>query len=144
VDDAITRGVEATLTAPLNEKLSLTSSYTYTYSKQKSGEYAGNPLNQMPEHMFNLGLDWKPTDKLNGWMKVTYRGKESDPTQGISSSTTMAPSATYVDLGGSYDVNKNVTVYAGIYNIFDKQVRYDDYGYVEDGRRYWLGMNVKF
>lgn len=144
VDDAITRGVEATLTAPLSEKLSLTSSYTYTYSKQKSGQYAGNPLNQMPEHMFNLGLDWKPTDKLNGWMKVTYRGKESDPTQGISASTTMAPSATYVDLGGSYDVNKNVTVYAGIYNIFDKQVRYDEYGYVEDGRRYWLGMNVKF
>lgn len=81
VDDAITRGVEATLTAPLSEKLSLTSSYTYTYSKQKSGQYAGNPLNQMPEHMFNLGLDWKPTDKLNGWMKVTYRGKESDLTQ---------------------------------------------------------------
>lgn len=144
VDEAITRGVEATLTAPLSDKLSLTSSYTYTYSKQRSGQYEGNPLNQMPEHMFNLGLDWKPTDKLNTWMKLTYRGKESDPTQGISASSTMAPSATYVDVGGSYDVNKTLTVYAGIYNIFDKQVRYDDYGYVEDGRRYWLGMNVKF
>ena len=46
--------------------------------------------------------------------------------------------------GGSYAVNKRVSVYAGIYNLFDKQVGYDDYGYVEDGRRYWLGVGVKF
>ena len=56
----------------------------------------------------------------------------------------MAPSYTFVDLGGSYAVNKTVSVYAGIYNLFDKQVAYDDFGYVEDGRRYWLGVGVKF
>ena len=144
VDDAITRGVEATLATPLTETLSMNASYTYTYSKQKTGQYAGNPLNQMPKHMFNAGLDWQPTEKLSGWMKVTYRGKESDPTQGISASTTMAPSATYVDFGGSYKVNDKLELYAGVYNVLDKRVRYDDYGYVEDGRRYWLGMNVKF
>ncbi|AEC20449.1 hypothetical protein PT7_1909 [Pusillimonas sp. T7-7] len=37
-----------------------------------------------------------------------------------------------------------MTLYAGVYNVLDKQVIYDDYGYVEDGRRYWLGMNLKF
>src|SRR3546814_1461245 len=92
----LTRGVEATLSAPLSDTLSMTSSYTYTYSKQKTGQYAGNPLNQMPEHMFNMGLDWQPTEKVNGWVKVTYRGKEGDPTQGISSSSTMAPSSTFI------------------------------------------------
>ncbi|NYT58749.1 ligand-gated channel protein [Alcaligenaceae bacterium] len=144
VDDAVTRGIEATLSAPLSDTLSLTSSYTYTYSKQKTGEYAGNPLNQLPKHMFNMGLDWQPTERMNGWVKVTYRGKESDPTQGISSSSTMAPSSTFIDFGGSYDVSKQLTLYAGVYNLLDKQVFYDDYGYVEDGRRYWLGMNIKF
>lgn len=144
VDDAVTRGVEATLSAPVSDTLSLSSSYTYTYSKQKTGQYAGLPLNQLPKHMFNLGLDWQPNERINGWLKVTYRGKESDPTQGISSSSTMAPSSTFVDFGGSYDVSKRLTLYAGIYNLFDKEVIYDDYGYVEDGRRYWLGMNVKF
>nr|WP_218940634.1 ligand-gated channel protein [Pusillimonas noertemannii] len=142
VDDAVTRGVEAMISTPLTDTLSLNSSYTY--SKQKTGEYAGNPLNQMPRHMFNLGLDWKPVEKVNGWLRVTYRGRESDPTQGISASSTTAPSSTFVDLGGSYDLNKRVTLYAGIYNIFDKEVFYEDFGYVEDGRRYWLGMNLKF
>jgi len=144
VDDAITRGVEATLSAPLTDTLSMNASYTYTYSEQKSGQYAGNPLNQLPKHMFNMGLDWQPAERINGWVKVTYRGKESDPTQGISASSTMAPSSTFVDLGGSYEFSKRVTMYAGIYNILDKQVRYDDYGYVEDGRRYWLGVNFRF
>jgi len=35
-------------------------------------------------------------------------------------------------------------MHAGIYNLFDKTVSYDDYGYVEDGRRLWLGMDVRF
>lgn len=144
VDDAITRGVEASLSTPLTDNLDMTSSYTFTHSEQKSGQYAGNPLNQLPKHMFNFGLNWQPTSRIESWLKVTYRGKESDPTQGISASTTMAPSSTLVDFGGSYAVNKTVTMYAGVYNALDKRVSYDDYGYVEDGRRYWLGMSMKF
>lgn len=144
VDDAITRGVEASLSTPLTDTLDLTSSYTFTKSEQKSGQYAGQPLNQLPKHMFNVGLNWQATSRIDSWLKVTYRGKESDPTQGISASTTMAPSSTLIDFGGSYNVNKQVTMYAGVYNVLDKRVTYDDYGYVEDGRRYWLGMNVKF
>lgn len=144
VDDAITRGVEASLSTPLTETLDVNASYTFTRSEQKTGQYAGNPLNQLPKHMFNVGLNWQATSTVEGWLKVTYRGKESDPTQGISASTTMAPSSTLVDFGGSYDMNKQVTLYAGVYNVLDKRVTYDDYGYVEDGRRYWLGMNVKF
>jgi len=51
-----------------------------------------------------------------------------------------------LDLGGSYKLSKTVTLYAGIYNLLDKQVIYDGVNYdtVLDGRRYWLGMNVKF
>ena len=74
----------------------------------------------------------------------TSAAKESQPITGPSSSSVVAPSYTFVDLGGSYAVNKRVSVYAGIYNLFDKQVGYDDYGYVEDGHRYWLGVGVKF
>lgn len=144
VDDAITRGVEMSLHAPLTRALSMNASYTYTYSKQKSGEYAGNPLNQLPKHMLNLGMNWRPIEPLDTWIKVTYRGQESDPTQGISASSTMAPSSTFVDLGGSYSVTKTTRVYAGIYNLFDKDVFYEDYGYVADGRRFWLGVNTTF
>ena len=144
IDKAITRGLEATLKTPLSRGVDLKSSYTFTKSEQKSGEFAGSPLTKLPRHMLNVALDWNPTAQWNGWVKVSLRGKESQPTGGRSASTLIAPSYTMFDMGGSYKLNKSVTLYAGIYNLFDKDVYYDTYATVQDGRRYWLGMNVKF
>lgn len=144
VDKAVSRGVEASLKLPLATDWSLTSTYTFTKSEQKSGQYKGEPLNQLPKHLFTTTVNWDASDALNAWARVNYRGKESQPTTGASSSSVVAPSYTFVDLGASYAVNKTVSVYAGIYNLFDKQVTYDDFEYVEDGRRYWLGVGVKF
>ena len=75
---------------------------------------------------------------------MNYHGKESQPITGPSSSAVVAPSYTFVDVGGSYALSKQVSLHAGIYNLFDKDVAYDDYGYVEDGRRYWIGVGIKF
>lgn len=145
VDDAVTRGVEASFSTPLSQTVSISSSYTYTYSKQKSGEYAGKPLNQLPKHMFNLGADWTPTENINAWARLHFRGKESDATSTPSSGGDfIAPSSTMIDLGGSYKLNKSVTMHAGIYNVFDKDITYDDFEYVEDGRRLWLAMDIRF
>ncbi|WAI80889.1 MULTISPECIES: ligand-gated channel protein [Achromobacter] len=144
VDKAVSRGVEASMKFPLARDWSLTSSYTFTKSEQKSGQYKGEPLNQLPKHLFTTTVNWQASDALEAWARVNYRGKESQPTTGASSSSVVAPSYTFVDMGASYAVNKTVSVYAGIYNLFDKQVTYDDYEYVEDGRRYWLGVGVKF
>jgi len=146
VDKAVTRGVEASLGTLLTQALRLTSSYTFTHSEQKSGEFAGKPLNQLPRHLLNVGLDWNPTGQINGWTKLSYRGKESDSPGGASSGSFNQKSYALLDLGGSYKVNKTVTLYAGIYNLMDKEVLYDGVNYdsVQDGRRYWLGMNVKF
>lgn len=144
VDKAVSRGVEASLKLALAADWSMTSSYTFTKSEQKSGQYKGEPLNQLPRHLFTTTVNWQPSDALQAWARVNFRGRESQPTTGPSSDALVAPSYTFVDLGGSYAVNKTVSVYAGIYNLFDKQVAYDDFGYVEDGRRYWLGVGVKF
>jgi len=145
VDEAVTRGVEASLSTPLSETLMVNASYTYTYSKQKTGEYAGLPLNKLPKHLFNLGLDWDATSQVKAWARLQFRGEESEPTGGRSASTIVSPSTTFLDLGGSYKFNRKVTMHAGIYNVFDKTVvDYDEYGFVEDGRRFWLAMDVKF
>lgn len=146
VDKAITRGIEATLGTQLTQNLGLTSSYTFTTSEQKSGEFAGKPLNQLPRHLLNVSLDWNPTGQINGWTKVSYRGKESDSSGAASSGTFNQKSYAMLDLGGSYKYSKTVTLYAGIYNLLDKEVLYDGVNYdsVLDGRRYWLGMNIKF
>ncbi|WP_249729099.1 ligand-gated channel protein [Acidovorax sp. CCYZU-2555] len=146
VDKAITRGIEATLGTKLTQNLGLTSSYTFTTSEQKSGQYAGQPLNQLPRHLLNVSLDWNPTGQINGWTKVSYRGKESDSSGEASSGSFNQKSYAMLDLGGSYKYSKTVTLYAGIYNVLDKEVLYDGVNYdsVLDGRRYWFGMNMKF
>ncbi len=144
IDDAVTRGIEATFKAPISRTMEMGTSYTFTKSEQKSGEFAGNPLSQLPRHLLNVSVDWKPSDKWNGWAKLSYRGKESQPTGGRSARTWVAGSYAMFDLGGSYKYSKDVSFYAGIYNLFDKDVYYEDFATVQDGRRYWVGMNVKF
>ncbi|WIX32116.1 ligand-gated channel protein [Salinicola sp. JS01] len=144
VDEAITQGVELSLTTPLSETLSLTASYTFTDSEQKSGEYKGKPLTQLPRHLATATLDWNPRGRLSGWSRLTYRGEESQPTGGSSASTLQAPSYTLVDAGGSWEIAPQASFLFGIYNLLDKGVNYDDYGLTEDGRRYWVGINLAF
>lgn len=144
IDDAVTQGVEASLGAPLTDTLALTASYTFTDSEQKSGDYAGEPLTQLPRHQVSATLDWEVNARLSQWTKVSYRGEESQPTTGPSQSAIVAPSYTFVDAGIGYQLNDSTTLNAGIYNLFDEEIDYDEYGYVEDGRRVWLGLNVAF
>jgi outer membrane receptor for ferrienterochelin and colicins len=51
---------------------------------------------------------------------------------------------TYVDIGANWRINNNIKLMAGIYNVFDQQTSYEEYGYVEDGRRYWLAIDTSF
>ena len=144
VDEAVTRGVEAAVSTTLARTLDLTLSYTYTDSEQKSGEYKGEPLNQVPKHLASLQADWRVTGRLSPWLAVRYRGEESQPTTGPSSSSIVAPSNTLVDAGLAFKLTPQATLNTGVYNIADKEIFQDEYGYVEDGRRYWLGMRVSF
>ena len=144
VDEAVTRGVEAAVSTTLARTVDLTLSYTYTDSEQQSGEYEGEPLNQVPKHLASLQADWRVTGRLSPWLAVRYRGEESQPTTGPSSSSIVAPSNTLVDAGLAFKLTPQATLNTGIYNIADKEIFQDEYGYVEDGRRYWLGMRVSF
>ncbi|WP_139154504.1 TonB-dependent receptor, partial [Enterobacter hormaechei] len=49
-----------------------------------------------------------------------------------------------VDVGLRYNANKNLLVTAGVYNVLDKQIDYDTYDTVLDGRRYTVGMTYSF
>ncbi|GEK73781.1 MULTISPECIES: ligand-gated channel protein [Halomonas] len=144
VDEAVTRGVEFSLSTPLADNLDLSTSYTYTDSEQKTGEYKGEPLNQLPKHQVTASLDWQATERLSQWTRLTYRGEESQPTTGPSRDAIVAPSYTFVDAGLGYQLTPQTTLNAGLYNLFDEDITEEEYGYVEDGRRLWLGINVEF
>ncbi|WP_286807118.1 MULTISPECIES: ligand-gated channel protein [unclassified Marinimicrobium] len=140
IDEAVTQGIEITASADLNDAWSLSGNYTYTDSEQKTGEYAGSPLNQLPKHMVQTSVTWRPTDTFNGWLRVIYRGEESQPTTGPSQDSLIAPSYTTIDLGGNYQLAERLKLGVGIYNLGDEEINLDDYGYVEDGRRLWLSL----
>lgn len=144
VDEAVTQGVEFSLSTPLSDTLDLSTSYTYTDSEQKSGEYRGEPLTQLPKHQVTASLDWQATERLNQWTRLTYRGEESQPNTGPSRNAIIAPSYTFVDAGLGYQLTPQTMLNAGLYNLFDEEVTEEEYGYIEDGRRLWLGINVEF
>ncbi len=143
IDDAMMQGAELSLDYDLTQDLHLSSSYTYTESEQKSGDFAGEPLNKVPEHMANASLDWQSTDRLNLWAQANYRGETSD----FLSRTSMSegtPGYTFFDAGLVYGLTPGTDLTAGIYNIADKEVTSDTYGAVLDGRRVNLGIRIDF
>ncbi|ENZ5481655.1 hypothetical protein P805_00935 [Serratia marcescens BIDMC 44] len=143
VDKANMRGVEATFGWQINKDWKWNTNYTYTASEQKSGEFQGKALNQMPKHMLNTVLDWRATQDLSLWSRVNFRSRTSD----YLSRTSMAkstPSYTFVDAGLSYQAAKNLQLTGGVYNILDKTVDYDHYNTTLDGRRYTVGMTYNF
>ncbi|WP_444546124.1 TonB-dependent receptor domain-containing protein [Vibrio porteresiae] len=139
VDKAVTRGVEASFDTPVTDTIDFKTSYTYTYSRQKTGDNKGNPLENLPKHLVSSDVTWRATEKLDSWLKYTYHGVER-----ADSGATPVPSYTFFDAGITYQLADNVKVKGAVYNLFDKTVDYDTYGYTEDGRRYWLGMDVAF
>lgn len=143
IDEASMQGVELSLDYGITPTLAFSSSYTYTDSEQKSGEFEGEPLNKIPKHMANAGLDWQTTSQLNLWLDANYRGETTD----YLSRTSMSdgtPDYTFVDVGMVYALNDRARVKAGLYNVADKEVTNDTYGVVLDGRRVNLGLTVDF
>lgn len=148
VDSAELQGVEWTLDWKINRDLSYRHSYTYAESEQTSGANAGKPLNDIPEHMFNVSLDWRATAQWNLWTQLNYRGKTSGRTTNASGSATndvRYPAYTFMDIGAVYDVTKDVKLRFGVYNVTNKTVTPEDgFAYVLDGRRYSVALNLRF
>jgi len=142
IDKAVTYGAELNIEAQLSTDFTLATSYSYTFSEQRSGDNKGQPLTQIPKHLASLNINWDINHALNAWARTNYRSKESEPTS-VTSRLTSAPSIITTDLGSAWKLNDNVKVMFGIYNLFDKSTTYDEYGYVEDGRRYWLAIDTK-
>ncbi|SFU48550.1 ligand-gated channel protein [Xenorhabdus koppenhoeferi] len=143
VGKANIRGIETTMNWDIVENLSLAANYTYTDSEQKSGKFKGQPLNKMPTHMVNATLNWQALSELDTWTRINFRGK----TKNYQYRTSMrdgTPSYTFVDLGMSYNLTKDLRLLGGIYNIFDKRVTEESHDAVLDGRRYNIGLNYDF
>lgn len=143
VDKARIIGAEATMNWDIIDNLDLAANYTFTDSEQRSGDFTGKPLNKLPKHMGNATLTWNIDADWETWTRYNFRGKTSDyrGRRGMSDGT---PSYGFMDIGASYKAWKDVTIAAGVYNVFDKRVDSENYGAALDGRRYNIGLNYNF
>jgi len=148
VDTAELQGIEWTVDWRATQGLRYRHSYTYAQTEQTSGDNAGKPLNDIPEHMFNASLDWEATRDLRFWGQLNYRGKTSGRTTNSSGSGTndfRYPPYTFYNLGFGYEISRRFTFNAGVYNLTNKTVTPEDgFAYVLDGRRFSASINVPF
>ncbi|MGE4335910.1 MAG: TonB-dependent receptor [Pigmentiphaga sp.] len=158
VDKAVTRGLELNTRIPLAETWSLRANYTYTWSEQKSGVSAGQPLTNTPRHMFNAGLHWQPNQQWAGWLRTELRSSRYRGAGEAYDALGDYKGYALFHLGGSYRVNNNITINATIYNLFNKDfvdyVPYttasgvtnyaNRYNNNQDGRRLWVSTQITF
>lgn len=142
VSDAEIYGLELNGDWQATPTLKANVNYTYTHSEQKSGQYKGDALNEFPTSMANISLTWEALNDLELWTKASWRSNTPD----IGKSTSTEAYAV-MDLGTRYRVNKNLTLMAGIYNLFDANplhtTSYNEASVLE-GRRYNLGARLEF
>lgn len=143
IQEATMQGIELAFDSRLTKNLLLKTSYTFTQSEQKSGKFAGQPLNKMPKHMFNANLDWQATDSLSTWLQYNYRGATSE-SLGRTSMDPGTPGYGFFDIGLQYKLKKNIALKAGVYNVANKEVTSENYSVVLDGRRYNAGVSIDF
>lgn len=155
IDEAETRGLEATGRLRVSQALTLQANYSYTRSEQTSGPAAGRPLTDTPEHMVNASLRWEATDRLNLWVRSEYRS-ERYRGEGAAQDA-LGDYAAYglVHIGGAYQIDRNLRLNAALYNVLDTDfvsllpysspVLYaPEYANNQEPRRLWVAVTASF
>ncbi|MFO6144178.1 siderophore enterobactin receptor PfeA, partial [Pseudomonas aeruginosa] len=161
VPKAVVEGLEGTLTLPLADGLKWSNNFTYML--QSKNKETGDVLSVTPRYTLNSMLDWQATDDLSLQATVTWYGKQKpkkydyhgDRVTG-SANDQLSPYA-IAGLGGTYRLSKNLSLGAGVDNLFDKRlfragnaqgvVGIDGAGaatYNEPGRTFYTSLTASF
>ena len=143
VDEATMQGVEASFDTELAEGVNLNTNYTYTETEQKSGDLKGQPLNQIPKHMFNATVDYNLNDALDVWTRLHYRS-ETSSYLGRTSMSEPTPAYQFLDVGFNYHFTPSLKGKFGVYNLLDEKAEDADGDQVLDGRRYGISFVANF
>ena len=126
IPKAVVEGLEGTLTIPLTEQLQWTNNLTYML--QSKNKETGETLSVTPAYTLNSMLDWQASDDLSLQLSVAWYGKQKPKKYDYhgervtgSSNDQLAPYA-LVGASGTYAISKNLSLTAGIDNLFDKRL----------------------
>jgi vitamin B12 transporter len=114
---ATTYGVEAFASAAVTTQVKLRSDYTYTVAKN---DITGEELLRRPKHKASISAVWTPNDQLTLTSTVLYVSSWNDIDRfGMAPAPFATQPYTLVNLAGNYVVNKNLTAFARIDNLFN-------------------------
>lgn len=138
IQKARTRGVEASVTVPLHERVSWTTNATRML--ESKNRTTGASLLVVPKITANTSLNWDVTDAWSLNLSAQHIGKQLV----ASSSASFAKAYTTVDLVTAYDVNENLTLRAGVLNLDDTSTLEDGNDYDGGARTFFVGLTARF
>lgn len=140
ISEARIDGLEVALRRALGGGFSLASSMTWLDARDRDSD---DKLTGRPEFSATSSLAWQQ----GAWgaeLEWQYIGQQT--LQNAAGQLKRAPAYSLVNLSGSYRVDEHLTLRAGLNNAGD--LRLEDkselFGYVEDGRTLWLGLEASF
>lgn len=147
--------------------IGLNLNYTWTKSLVTAGASKGIPLANIPEHNFNGTINYS-IDKFGLYFRSEFKANQLN-IQGRTN--TLATLEKFyknnpnmgkyykpyflLHLGGHYDITKRMRLSVAIYNLLnhsfvdyeysntDKKW-YNSYAYIQEGRRYYISLNMDF
>lgn len=152
---AIIEGLEGFVQVPVSETLSWNTNVTGNIRSERKD--TGEPLSLIPKFTVNSNVNWDITPRWNADFGVSYYGTIEAPklsvTTGDELSTLNLDRKPYAlaNISTRYNLTDNVTVGAGIKNLFDKQIKREGTGtnagartFNEPGRAYVFDVKIDF
>ena len=136
VDQAKIHGVETTFELQLLENLKLQASYTYTYAKDANTHAE---LVRRPSEKYGLKVVYSPISDLDLALSILKAGSSYEDSQ----NTDEIEGYTRVDLAASYEVNKNLEVFARVENLLDEEYE-EATSYSISQRLAYVGLKLSF
>jgi len=87
-------------------------------------------------------LNWTPTDPLSLELAAQYTGEQY--TASAEDTVVMQKPHTVFNLSANYEVNDQVTVRAGLNNLFDKKLSNASNDYYLDRQQVFAGLTYNF
>lgn len=133
------QGAELSSSLVVNDSLSVTAAYTYTYSVDASGV----DEKRRPKNIGSINLAWQaqPDTKVN--VNIQYNGSQIDSALAWGDPDVTLKAFTLVNVNVAYSPSSLLDVYMSLNNLFDKDYQ-EVNGYATLGFGANLGLRYKF
>nr|WP_301290012.1 TonB-dependent receptor [Kerstersia gyiorum] len=137
IERARTQGLEGSLRVALTKDLEWNT--TGTYMIEAKNLTTDETLIDTPKLSMYSALDWFATESLSLRLAANFTGKQ------LGAKDTFVKAYTTADLSANYTAADNITLRAGVTNLFNKHVDSDSgYGYYIPRREFFVGMTARF